>query len=111
MEMGGGISYLWVSTPFIPFKEQAMSETSRTQDPETEQAGRLTDLEKKVEELEIKSAFLEKELEEYKEASRTFYGKLKALEESVEKLDKEIPSSELPVPEPSWDSENRDVHP
>jgi septal ring factor EnvC (AmiA/AmiB activator) len=111
MEMRRGISYLWVSTPLIPFKEQAMSEPSRIQDPETETAGRVSDLEKKVEELEIKSAFLEKELEEYKEASRSFYRKLNALEETVEKLDKEIPPSDLPPAEPSWDSENRDVHP
>jgi uncharacterized coiled-coil protein SlyX len=67
--------------------------------------------EKRLEEIEIKMAFLEKELEEYKEASRDFYGKLNRMEEEMQKLQKELPGGGLPVPEPTWDNENRDVHP
>jgi uncharacterized coiled-coil protein SlyX len=68
-------------------------------------------LEKRLAEIEIKTAFLEKELEEYKEASRNFYRKLSLMEEQLQKLQKEIPEPGLPDPEPSWDSENRDIHP
>lgn len=69
------------------------------------------DTDKRLEEIETKMAFLEKDLEEYKEASRGFYRKLSELEEQVATLKKQIPESDLPTPEPSWDSENRDIHP
>lgn len=65
----------------------------------------------RIDELEIKVSFLEKELGEYKEANREFYGKLIRLESDLKKLQKEIPGSGQPVPEPSWDRENRDIHP
>ncbi|GEM_PF-3380870 len=65
----------------------------------------------RIDELEIKLSFLEKELEEYKDANREFYGKLNRMEEDLKKIQKEIPISGQPVPEPSWDSENRDIHP
>ncbi|MDB5102845.1 MAG: hypothetical protein JWP91_534 [Fibrobacteres bacterium] len=72
--------------------------------PETDSATRL-------DELEIKVSFLEKELEEYKEASRNFYKRLADLEAEIVKLNKEIPESTLPTPETSWDSENHQVRP
>ena len=65
----------------------------------------------RLDELEIKLSFLEKELEEYKEANRIMYAKLSRVEEGLKKMEKEIPGSSRPVPEPSWDSENRDIHP
>ena len=65
----------------------------------------------RLDELEIKVSFLEKELEEYKEASRTFYGRLATMETELGKLNKEIPQSSLPVPEASWDGENRQIRP
>jgi hypothetical protein len=65
----------------------------------------------RLDELEIKVSFLEKELEEYKEASRTFYGRLAAMEAEIEKLNHEMPESSLPTPEATWDSENNQVRP
>lgn len=69
----------------------------------------LRDQTSRIEELEIKVSFLEKELEEYKEASREFYGRLAGLEEEIRKLNREIPESSLPTPEVNWDSENRSI--
>jgi hypothetical protein len=65
----------------------------------------------RMDDLEFKVSFLEKELEEYKEASRTFYRRLAALETEIGKLNKEIPQSSLPVPEATWDGENQQVRP
>ena len=75
--------------------------------PESTDAGHKT----RMDDLEFKVSFLEKELEEYKEASRTFYRRLAALETEIGKLNKEIPQSSLPVPEATWDGENRQVRP
>jgi chromosome segregation ATPase len=75
--------------------------------PESTDAGQRI----RMDDLEFKVSFLEKELEEYKEASRTFYRRLAALEEEIGKLNKEIPQSSLPVPEATWDGENRQVRP
>lgn len=61
--------------------------------------------EKRLEEVEIKLAFLEKELEEYKEASRGFYRKINELEEEVRKLQQDVRESDLPTPDVSWDPE------
>lgn len=73
--------------------------------PETADAGQQI----RMDDLEFKVSFLEKELEEYKEASRVFYKRLAALETEVGKLNKEIPQSSLPVPEPTWDNENQQI--
>lgn len=62
---------------------------------------------KRTEELEIKVSFLEKELEEYKEASRGFYRKINELEEEVLKLKKDAQESDLPTPDVSWDPEGK----
>jgi septal ring factor EnvC (AmiA/AmiB activator) len=67
--------------------------------------------EKRLEEVEIKMAFLEKELEEYKEASRGFYRKINELEEEVRKLQKDVQESDLPTPDVTWDSEGRNIRP
>lgn len=75
--------------------------------PDATESGQRT----RMDELEIKVSFLEKELEEYKEASRTFYRRLAALETEISKLNKEIPQSSLPVPEATWDAENQQVRP
>ena len=56
----------------------------------------------RLEEIEIKLAFMEKELEEYKEASRTFYKRLAEMEEEIRTLNREIPVSSLPSPEVTW---------
>lgn len=68
-------------------------------------------LEKRLDELEIKLAFVEKELEEYKEASRGFYRKMNELEEEILKLQRESSVGGAPIPEVSWDGENREVRP
>lgn len=60
----------------------------------------------RLEEIEIKLAFVEKELEEYKEASRSFYKRLAEMEEEIRTLQRELPESSLPSPEINWDSEN-----
>jgi hypothetical protein len=65
----------------------------------------------RIDELEIKVSFLEKELEEYKEASRGFYRRIAELEDEIRKLNREIPESSLPTPEVTWDSENHSVRP
>jgi hypothetical protein len=65
----------------------------------------------RLDELEIKVSFLEKELEEYKEASRNAYRRMTELEGELVKLNKEIPQSSLPVPEATWDKENQQVRP
>jgi uncharacterized coiled-coil protein SlyX len=69
------------------------------------------ELETRLQEMEIKMAFLEKELEEYKEASRGFYRKLSQTEEEISKLWKELPERDQPTPEPTWDAESREVRP
>jgi uncharacterized coiled-coil protein SlyX len=74
------------------------------QDPETDTAKRL-------EELEIKMSFLEKELEDYKEASRGFYRRINELEEEVRKLQKDVQESDLPTPDVTWDSEGGSIRP
>ncbi len=61
----------------------------------------------RLEEIEIKLAFLEKELEEYKEASRGFYRRVAEMEEEIRTLKRELPESSLPSPEAGWDSEGR----
>lgn len=63
----------------------------------------------RLEEIEIKLAFMEKELEEYKEASRNFYKRLAEMEEEIRTLNREIPESSLPSPEVTWDAENHSV--
>lgn len=68
-------------------------------------------MEKRLQELEFKSTFLERELEEYKEASRGFYKKINELEEEIRKLQKDVQESDLPTPEVTWDSEGRDIRP
>lgn len=65
----------------------------------------------RMDDLEFKISFLEKELEEYKEASRSFHRRITELEAEVMKLTKEIPQSSLPVPEATWDRENHQVRP
>ena len=61
--------------------------------------------EKRLEVVEIKLAFLEKELEEYKEASRGFYRKINELEEEIHKLKQDVRESDLPTPDVGWDPE------
>jgi hypothetical protein len=63
----------------------------------------------RLEEIEIKLAFMEKELEEYKEASRAFYKRLAEMEEEIRTLNREIPESSLASPEVTWDAENHSV--
>jgi uncharacterized coiled-coil protein SlyX len=63
----------------------------------------------RLEEIEIKLAFMEKELEEYKEASRNFYKRMAGMEEEIRTLKREFPESSLPSPEVTWDSENQSV--
>jgi hypothetical protein len=63
----------------------------------------------RMDEIEIKLAFLEKELEEYKEASRGLYRRLNDMEEEIRTLKKERPESPLPPPEANWDAENRSL--
>lgn len=65
--------------------------------------------ESRLDEIEIKLAFLEKELEEYKEASRAAYSRMASLEEELKTLKREMPEGALPVPEASWDAENHSV--
>jgi uncharacterized coiled-coil protein SlyX len=65
----------------------------------------------RLDDLEFKVSFLEKELEEYKEASRSFHRRMSELEAEVLKLTKEIPQSSLPVPEATWDRENHQIRP
>lgn len=63
----------------------------------------------RLEEIEIKLAFLEKELEEYKEASRGFYRRMAEMEEEIRTLKRELPESSLPSPEVNWDAENNSI--
>ena len=63
----------------------------------------------RLEEIEIKLAFLEKELEEYKEASRGFYKRMAEMEEEIRTLSREVPESSLPSPEVTWDAENHSI--
>lgn len=67
--------------------------------------------EKRLEEMEFKLAFLEKELEEYKEASRGFYRRINELEDEVRKLQKDVQESDMPTPEVTWDSEGGNIRP
>lgn len=85
-----------------------MSESPSTQDKGQASGGAM---ESRLDELEIKLAFMEKELEEYKEASRGFYNKINVLEEELRKLRKESTNPATPVPEVAWDRENREVRP
>lgn len=66
---------------------------------------------KRMDEVEIKLAFLEKELEEYKEASRGFYRRINELEEEIRKLQKDVQESDLPTPDVSWDPEGKSIRP
>jgi uncharacterized coiled-coil protein SlyX len=68
-------------------------------------------MEKRLDDLEVKIAFLEKELEEYKDASRGFYRKLSEMEEEIRKLWKEVPERALPTPEVTWDSDLGGIRP
>lgn len=68
-------------------------------------------LEKRLEEVEIKMSFLEKELEEYKEANRNFYRRINELEEEVRKLQREVAESDMPTPDVTWDSEGKNIRP
>lgn len=63
----------------------------------------------RLEEIEIKLAFMEKELEEYKEASRGFYKRMAEMEEEIRTLKRELPESSLPSPEVTWDAENHSI--
>jgi uncharacterized coiled-coil protein SlyX len=63
----------------------------------------------RLEEIEFKLAFLEKELEEYKEASRGFYKRMAEMEEEIRTLKRELPESSLPSPEVTWDAENQSI--
>lgn len=68
-------------------------------------------MEKRLEEVEIKMSFLEKELEEYKEANRNFYRRINELEEAIQKLQREVPEGDVPTPEVPWDSEGQNIRP
>jgi hypothetical protein len=70
--------------------------------PQDPNASRLDDI-------EIKLSFLEKELEEYKEASRGFYKRMAEMEEEIRTLKRELPESSLPSPEANWDAENQSI--
>lgn len=74
--------------------------------PESDAAG-----ESRLDEVEIKLAFLEKELEEYKEASRGFYRRMAQMEEEIKTLKRDLPESSLPAPEANWDAENHSIRP
>jgi len=87
-----------------------MGKPSKRDEPGEASAGGQ-DQDNRLEEIEIKLAYLEKELEEYKEATRDYYAKLTGMEEDIRKLQKQIVESGLPTPEVTWDSENRDIHP
>lgn len=63
----------------------------------------------RLDEIEIKLAFLEKELEEYKEASRAAYRRMADMEEEIKSLQRESPQSSLPTPEATWDAENHSI--
>jgi len=49
----------------------------------------------RLEEIEFKLAFVEKELEEYKEASRGFYKRLAEMEEEIQTLKRDLPESSV----------------
>ena len=70
--------------------------------PQDPNASRLDDI-------EIKLSFLEKELEDYKEASRGFYKRMAEMEEEIRTLKRELPESSLPSPEANWDAENQSI--
>lgn len=80
-----------------------MGESGQTEDPAA--------LEKRLEDIEIKMSFMEKEIEEYKEASRGFYRRINELEEEIRKLQKDVAESDMPTPEPTWDSEGHNIRP
>lgn len=56
-------------------------------------------MEQRLEDLEIKLSFLERELEEYKEANRDFYRRINELEDSLRKLQASTPEEKPPRPE------------
>lgn len=68
-------------------------------------------LEKRLEDIEIKMSFMEKDVEENKEASRGLYRRINDLEEQIRKLQKDVSESDLPTPEPTWDSEGHNIRP
>jgi uncharacterized coiled-coil protein SlyX len=93
-----------------------MSESAQVRDDDIDASDAsgedaVSPLEKRIEELEIKLAFMEKELEEYKEASRVFYRRLNQMEDEMRKLEKEVPADTGSSPEATWDRENRQVRP
>jgi uncharacterized coiled-coil protein SlyX len=49
-----------------------------------------TDLEPRIQEIEIKMAFLEKELEEYKEVAQGMHVRLSATEDRIQKMTRAI---------------------
>lgn len=63
----------------------------------------------RLDDIEFKLSFLEKEMEEYKEASRGFYKRMAEMEEEIRTLKRELPESSLPSPEASWDAENQSM--
>ena len=63
----------------------------------------------RLDDIEFKLSFLEKELEEYKEASRGFHKRMAEMEEEIRTLKRELPESSRPSPEASWDAENQSM--
>jgi uncharacterized coiled-coil protein SlyX len=95
--------------PHQEAKETAMGKTGKTKAAEAETPE--SSVEERFQDIEIKLAYVEKELDEYKEANRELFRKLTDAEDEIRKLWKEIPDLDLPTPEISWDSDNRDVRP
>jgi len=56
----------------------------------------IHNLEERLEEAEIKCAFLEKESEEHREAAQILHTRLSLLEEKVRQLQREIPDPNIP---------------
>ena len=50
----------------------------------------------RIQEIEIKAAFLEKELEEYKEAAQSLHARVASLEEEIRKLQRAVPEPNVP---------------
>jgi len=64
-------------------------------------SGKIRDLEGRLQEVETKCAFLEKESEEYKEAVQTLHSRLSALEEKMRQLQREVSEPDIPKTIPS----------
>jgi septal ring factor EnvC (AmiA/AmiB activator) len=50
----------------------------------------------RLQEIEIKTAFLEKELEEYKEATQSLHARVASLEEGLRQLQRAVPEPNVP---------------